>query len=909
MPPIRGIRRMFRMERGAADIQRDIDEELRFHIDRTIDELIAAGRSPDDARREAESRFADLQSMPRRLAEIDRRRVRMERRAEWWSSLRQDTRHALRSLWRARGFTAAVVLTLGIGMGATTALFTVVDGVLLRPAPFPWLDRVVMVWETDRASGTTREPSSIPDYRDFHERARFFEELAAFSPTELSLSSDVADPERLVALGVSRGWFDMLGYRPLLGRGFTAEEDTPGGPRAALISEELWTRLFQRDPGVTGRTLRLDDATWSIVGVLPRGADFGMRQVLGAAAYQRGFADRGGNASVDIWIPLRAPSDAQRSNHPIFVAGRLLPGSDIDVAQREMTTIMAELEREYPDDNMNRGAFVEPLDAVVFGEARQGLFVLLGAVGMVLLVACANVANLQLVRATARTREVMVRTSLGAGIRRIAQHFLVEAAILAAAGAALGVAIASGAVGVLRSMAPAGIPRADTIAVDGRALLVTGAIATLVAVMVGLLPTMRARRLDISRSLHEDGPRAAAGGGRAQRSLRSALVVAELAMATTLLAGAGLLVRSLWQLHAVHPGFDATDVLKAEFQLPPGRYPIDYASPATATARLRFQGALVRDLEALPGVQAVALATASPTDPGFTSSIRVVGREGEGTDWPEPSIRIVGASYFETLGVRLLDGRQFAGSDGPTSARVLIINDAARDLFFAGREPLGAQVRLWGAARTVVGVVDNERIRGLAAAAPPAVYLPLDQVPGPSAVFVKMAEGGAMTAAPLVRRVVRELDPQLALFGVEPLVTTISGTLAQRRYTMMVLAAFALAALLLAAVGVHGVLSYTVAQRTREIGVRMALGADAGKVQAYVLRDAVRMVIAGLALGLAGVLVLARTLRSLVYGITPYDPMTLVGVIVVLAGVALFASWLPARRASRIAPIVALQSD
>ena len=911
MSPIPGIRRLFRLDRGAVDIQHDVDEELRFHIDRTIEELVAAGRSPEDARREAESRFSDLRAVPKRLVDIDRRRVQREERAEWWESLWQDSRYALRSLLRAPGFTAAAVLTLGIGMGANTALFTVVDGVLLRPAPFVDMDRVAMIWETDRASGTTREPASIPDYRDFRDRVRTFQEIAAFTPLEVNLSPDAADPERIAALGVSHEWFAMLGVRPLVGRAFTAEEDAPGGPRGAIISEDLWTRVFQRDPNITGRTLRLNDETWNVVGVLPRGSDFGVLQVLGAAAYMRGFADRGDRVRVDIWLPLRPSPEAQRGNHPIFVAGRLAPGASLTAAQQEMTAITADLEREYPQENAERGAFVEPMETVVFGDVRQALFVLLGAVAMVLMVACANVANLQLVRATARAREVIIRTSLGAGARRLAQQFLVEAAILSAVGAAVGVAIAFGAVAVLRAMAPATIPRAETMAVDMRALLVTGVIATVIAIVVGLLPTLRSRRLDISQALHEESARGAAGGGGGTRarSVRGALVVAELAMATTLMAGAGLLIRSLWQLHAVHPGFDASGVLKAEFQLPASRYPLDFSSAASMTARLSFQHDVHQRLSQLPGVQSVALATANPMDAGFTSSIYVVGREAEAENWPEPSIRTVSASYFDALRVRLVEGRQFSASDAPGSAPVLVLNRAARELFFAGREPLGAQVFLWGASRTVVGVVDNERIRGLASAAPPAVYMPLEQIPVPSAVFVRMERGDAAAAAPLVRRVMKEIDPQLVMFGVEPLEETISATLAQRRYTMMVLVAFALAALVLAGVGVHGVLSYAVAQRTREIGVRVALGADASRVQAYVLRDGARMVGLGLLLGLMGALVLSQAMRALMFGITPRDPATLGGVTAVLAAVALLACWLPARRASRVDPMVALRSD
>ena len=564
-----GIRRLFRIDRGAADVERDVDDELRFHLERSVQELTASGHSPEVARREAERRFGDLRAARRRLTDIDRQRVRREARAEWRESVWQDLRYSARSLARSPAFAVAAVLTLGIGMGATTAVFSVVDAVLLRAAPFADLDRVAMMWETDRASGTTREPASIPDFHDFRERSRTFERIVAFTPVEVSLSAG-DDPQRVAGLAVSHDYFGAVGLRLLAGRTFTAEEDRPGGPRAVIISEELWARLFDRDPEITRRTLALNEMTWDVVGVARRGADFGVLQLLGVAAYQRGFADRGGRTRVDLWLPLRASTSASRGNHPIFVAGRLAPSASFELAQREMTGIAADLERTYPEDNEARGVFVEPMEDVIFGGVRRPMFVFLGAVAMVLLVACVNVANLQLVRATARSREVIIRTALGAGAGRLAQHFVVEALVLAAAGAAVGIGIAFGAVHVLRSMAPSSIPRVETMAVDARALAVTGIVAVLIAVVVGLIPTLRARRLDISESLHQAGGH---GGSAApaRRRVNSALVVAELAMATTLMIGAGLLIRSLWRLQDVNPGFSAERVLKAEFQLPPSR--------------------------------------------------------------------------------------------------------------------------------------------------------------------------------------------------------------------------------------------------------------------------------------------------------------------------------------------------
>lgn len=906
MRNFQGIRRFFRIDRGAADVERDVDDELRFHFERTVQELISAGDAPDVARRKAEARFGDLRATRSRLTDMDRQRMQSEQRAEWRESLWQDVRYAARSLARAPAFTIAAVLTLGIGMGANTAIFSVVDGVLLRESPFANLDRVAMIWETDRASGTTREPASIPDFRDFRERSRTFERITAFTPFETSLSTGDA-PERIAGLAASHDYFATVGLPLLAGRTFTTEEDQPGGPRAVIISEELWTRLFDRDPDLAGRALSLNELTWNVVGVAGRGADFGVLQLLGAAAYQRGFADRGGRTRVDVWVPLRASATASRGNHPIFVAGLLARPASFGLAQREMDAIAADLERLYPQENEARGVFVEPMSDVVFGGVRRAMYVLVGAVAMVLLVACVNVANLQLVRATARSREVIIRTALGAGARRLAQHFVVEALVLAAAGAAVGIAVAFGAVHVLRALAPASIPRAETMGVDERALLFTGAVAVVIAIAVGLLPTLRAKRLDISHSLHDAGGRgSSAGSGR--RTLNSSLVVAELALATALMIGAGLLVRSLWRLQNVDPGFAAAGVLKAEFQLPVSRYPQDYSRYPDWPERQRFQTEVLSRLAALPGVESAALATANPMDAGFTSSIQVIGREAEAANWPEPSIRTVSASYFATLRVPLLEGRSFEGSDDAQSTPVVILNAAARDRFFGERNVLGAQVFLWGANRTVVGVVGNERFKGLAADPPPAVYMPLSQAPTPSALFVR-TRGDAVAVAPLVRRVMREVDPQLALFGVEPLDETISGTLAQRRYTMLVLAAFALAALMLAGIGVHGVLSYALAQRTREFGVRVALGAEPRRVYGLVLRDGARMIALGVTLGIVGALALSQSMRALLFGVAPRDPATFAGVAVVLVAVAFVASWLPARRAGRVDPMLALRTD
>jgi predicted permease len=819
-----------------------------------------------------------------------------------------DLRYAVRSLRANPGFAAVAVLTLALGIGANTTIFSVVDGVLLRPAPFPGLDRLVMIWETDRNSGTTREPASIPDFADFRQRTRQLERMAAVVAAEVSLTPENGDPARLAALAATHEFLPTVGVAPLLGRSFTGDEDRPGAPRVALISQELGTRLFGGDSAAVGRTIRINDVPHEIVGVLPRSADFGMLQILRSADYGRGFAERGGRSRVDVWLPLRAdPAQASRDNHPILVVGRLARDASPALAQQELGAVAAELEASYPS-NDGRGVFVEPMSDAIFGSSRPALLVLLGSVALVLLVACANVANLLLARGTTRIREVTVRTALGAGTRRLARQFLVEGAVLAFVGAALGVLLALVGVDLLVALAPATLPRVETVTIDTRVLVATLALTVVVTLVFGLLPTLQSRRLSLQPVLQDAAGRGGSSG-RGHRRARSGLVVAELALTAMLMIGAGLLIQSLVRLAQVDPGFAAAGVLKAEFQLPASRYPQDPGTWPRWTEVQRFTTALRDRAAALPGVEVAAIAGHHPLEAGFTSSITVVGRQSEAGDWPEPSIRRVDAGYFTALRVPLLAGRAFTPADDAEAATVVMINRAAERRFFGAQPPLGQRIFLWGSERLVVGVVGDERIHGLAEAVPPAVYLPVAQVPATSGSLLLRTSGDPAALGGAVRAIVRELDPALPVFGIEPLRETVAGSLAQRRFTMMVLGSFAGLALVLAMVGVHGVLSYTVAQRTREIGIRVALGADGRAVRALVLGHGARLTGVGLILGLAGALVGSRGLTALLYGVAASDLATFAAVALVLGAVALAASYLQARRAARIPPQEALRQE
>ena len=821
-----------------------------------------------------------------------------------------DVRMGVRMLRRAPAFASVAIFTLALGIGANTAIFSVVYGVLLRPAPFADLNRLVMVWETDRHSSTTREPASVPDYLDYSARATRFERLAALAAGEVNLTPTDGDPLRLVAMSVTHELLPMVGIAPIVGRAFSEQEDVRRGPSVVLISESLWGRLLNRDPAIVGRTLRFDGKPCTVVGVVPDAADFGMLQVLSAAAYSRGFADRGEHTRVDVWMPLQPdPESLPRETHPIFVLGRLAPGASRGSAQEEMAAIAADLEHAYPV-NEGRGVFVEPLLDVVFGPVRPALFVLLGAVGLVLLVASVNVANLLLARGTSRLREVAIRTALGAGAGRLARQFLVESLVLALVAASAGVGLAFVGLKGLLAIAPADVPRLSLVSIDIRVLGATLGVSLLIGVVFGMLPTLQARRVDLQTALKSGGGLLlSVGPGRSR--LRPALVIAELAFAVVLVVGAGLLIKSFWQLRQVDPGFRPAGVLKAEYQLPPGRYPADFASWPNFKEMHAFTLALLHRAGALPGVESVAIAGNHPLDQGFTNSFVVVGREAEAKTWPEISVRRVTPGYFRTVGLGLVRGRLLQDSDATSAPAVLLVNEAAARLFFSSREPLGAQISFWGAARTIVGVVANERFHGLAAASPPGVYVPLAQAPsanGAGVLLVRTSRDPVLLSAP-IRAAVRELDPGLAVFGVEPLEETVSRSVSERRFTMLLLGLFAALALVLAATGIHGVLSYAVAQRTREIGVRVALGARPWRVVRLVLMEGLVLAVAGLVIGLAGAFALTRLLASLLYGTTPTDPVTFIGVTLFLMVVALAATCIPARHATRVDPVVALRTE
>ena len=879
-----------------------LNEEIDTHLDLLVSEHLQNGATPTEARAAARRAFGGSAL------------VRDAYRDQWAlpsvDALLSDARRAISSLRRWPTSTAIVIATLAIGIGATTAIFTIVDGVLLRRTGIDGFDRLVMVWETDRKSGTTREPASLPDFVDFRNDNRVVQPLAGIMGAEVSLARRGADPVRLAAIRLSPSGPEMLGVKPMIGRRFDETDDRLDSPGVAIISESLWSRAFGRAADVIGMAVQLDDQPHTVVGVVRDGADLGMMQILAAGAYARGFVDRGDVTHVDVWLPLRGnPQELPRSTHPLFMVGRLSPGTQVADAQSALSSMAASLERAYPE-NSERGVYVERLEDVVFGPVRPALLVLLGAVVLVLLVACANVANLLLARAIVHAREVAVQTALGASLGRIARQFVIEGLLLTVAGAAFGVAFAIGAVRLLLSVAPAGVPRLASVGVDMRVLLVTIAICGTAGVLFGMVPTLQARATDLQGALKNSGGRwGSAGRGASQ--LRAALVIGEVALSVVLVTGAGLLIRSFWLLQQVDPGFRADRVLKAEFQLPASRYPISFKAYPNLKETHAFTTTLLERISALPGVEASAVAGNHPLDPGFTNSFVIVGREAESRNFAEISVRRVTSGYLATVGQPLVRGRGIEPADTTSSQPVIVINQAAERAFFEGREAIGAMVRFWGLSRRVVGVVGDERIKGQASAAPPAAYAPIVQAPSTNGAYVLMVRTSGDVEAMMgsVRGVVRGLDESVAVYGVEALERTVGRSLAERRFALMILGLFAGVALLLAALGIHGVFSYHVEQRSQEMGVRMALGAQPYQGLLLLLRQGAGLTLAGVGIGVAGAYALTRLMTSLLFSVTPTDPVTFGGAIAVMIAIAIAATLISSRRIMAVDPVVALRVE
>lgn len=806
------------------------------------------------------------------------------------SDLLYDLRHATRALLRAPGFTVVAVLTLALGVGANTAIFSVVNGVLLKPLPFPEPDRIVRVLEGSPGAWGTTSP---PNFMDWRGEGDVFQEMAAYVRTAAALT-DAGDAERIPGAVATAGFFPLLGTPPMLGR--TLTDADAGQERVVVLSHALWQRRCGADDDIVGSTVRLDGRDFAVIGVMPPGFEY--------------------PAGAELWLPLAFSEEdlaTQRGAHYLDVLARLAPGVTVRDASSRMATVAGVLEARWPDTNTGASARVVELREALVGEVRPALLILLGAVGFVLLIACANVASLLLARTAARRRELAVRTALGAPRWRLVRHVLTESMLLGLGGGAAGLLLAELARRGLLAFPLPGVPRLEQVELDGAVLLFTGAASILTAVLFGALPAVKAGRASaLTPALKAGG--AAAGADRGGGRLRGALVVAQMALAVLLLAGAGLLLKSFIRLQSVDPGFNPRGVLTFEMALPAARYP----DPAEARA---FFSELEERITGLPGVESVGGVFGLPLT-GFNYTISVEELDGRPA-YDEPAetrytqVRIVTPDYFRTMQIPLRGGRVLEDTDRAGTLPAVVVNESAAELLWPGGDALGHTFELGttlglGGPRvggTVVGIVSDIRHTGLGEEPRPEIYAAHRQFP---VDFMSMAVRSTVPPQSLIapiREQVRQMDQGVPLDDVRTMQERVSDSVAQPRFYMLSLAVFAGAALLLAAIGVYGVLAYAVRQRVSEIGIRRALGAGTADVMRLVIRKAVALAGGGLIVGLLAACVLTRLLAGLLYRVSATDPATFGGVAILLAAVALLASWLPARRAAAVDPMTALREE
>jgi predicted permease len=798
----------------------------------------------------------------------------------------RDVRYATRLLLRHPGFTTIALLTFAVGIGVNTAVFSVFNGVLLRPLPYPDADRITMMWLDNQRQGIKEDIGSYPNYRDWRNQSTSFEHIAAYSTPNFTLTGS-DEPERIRGAATTANFFAVIGLQPALGRLFTESNETPGNDRVVLLSHGLWQRKFGGRPDVLGETITMNGVAHEIIGVMP--AEMRMPE------------------NAQLWTPL-APSEDLRNARTSFwlpVIGRLKPGVPLEQAQTEMTGIATRIAEVFP--NMRGfGAYLVPLHKQMVGDVERSLLVLMGAVGCVLLIACANLGNLMLGRTAARRKELAIRTALGARRGRLIRQIVTETFVLALCGSALGLLLAFWATEAFVRLGRSAIPRADAITIDGPVLLFTLALAVVAALIAGLLPALQASRAAVRDHLQEGGREGSGGGSRRTRSV---LIVAETALAFMLLASAGVLVRTLWSMQEVSRGFDPDRVAVATVSLPPTLY----AGPAEVRG---FYAQVLERVRALPGVESAALGT-GVLMPLLTNS-GIYSFEGKPLPPPEERVEypfeIVSPGYFETLGVRLAAGRTFEMRDNAEAPRAVIINETLARDGWADQDPIGRRMRSGGDNSqapwmTVVGVIKDVRRGDVTRAVRPELYMSSLQVTPRTQTLLVRSAGDPVALLPALRKEIQGLNPQLPIFAAGTLEAELSETLTQPRFRAVLLAAFAGIAMLLASIGIYGVTAHAVGQRTQEVGVRMALGAQRRDVLLLILRQHLAPAVLGVAIGLGGALALARLLDTMVYGVTPTDPVTLAGMSALLLLVAVAACFVPAQRATRVDAVVALRNQ
>jgi putative ABC transport system permease protein len=880
--PLR-IRSLFRKDR----IERELTEELRFHVEKLTEEKAAQGMSSEEARYAALRELGSIEQM--------KEECRDSRRVSYIENFFADVRYGLRQLRRSPGFTAVAVLTLALGVGANTAVFSVVYPVLLKPLPYPSPDQLVSVFEARPQDGIAGDGFSYPNFTECREQNGVFSEMAGTQAHDLTLTG-AGEPTIVHTIVVTPEIFTLLGSKPLAGRTFLPQEGRRGAAPVVVLSENLWRSRFGADPSLIGKTIDLDKRPFTVVGIMPADFRYPLR-----------------SESEDVWIPLvedplfSAFMPAPGA-HFLLVVARLRPGVSIAKAQAAMDAMSVRLTKLFPKENSGWELHVEPLQKEITGASRPALLILLGAVGLILLIACANIANLLLARATARAREMAVRRAMGAGRARIVRQLLTESAVLGLLGAIAGILLAFWGVQSLKSLLPAGLPRAQSVRVDGGVLLFALALSAAASFIFGLAPAIAAAGSGFRTSL-EIGART--GETRERRRVRGFLVVAEMALAAVLLVAAGLMIRSFMAIMSVDPGFSARHVVAAEISLPQFQYP-------TPEQWTNFSDQALARIQAQPGLDDSAFAVPLPIKDGFVNlKFDIPG----GPPLAPGALRTadyaaVSPGYFHVMEIHLIRGRLFSPQDSPSAPRVIIISRAFARRYFPNEDPIGQRLKFGflanpNVAREIVGVVGDVRDVALSQDPGPMMYVPFAQAPFWGAEVIVRSSLSTAEVAESILRVVRGIDKDLPVTDIErlPVAMESQASVAQPRFRTLLLSLFGLLALTLAAVGIFGVTSYSVSHRTHEIGIRMALGAQKGNVLKLVVWQGLKLTLIGVGMGIVGALTLTRFLSSLLYGVKATDPLTFGAVSLILIVVATWACYLPARRATKVDPVVALRYE
>ena len=862
--------------------ERDLSAEIDSHLQLHIDDNMRAGMSPAEARRRAVIALGSIEGT--KEAVRDRRGIPIV------ESLMRDVRYGVRTLMKAPGFTLAGIIILGLGIGLNSAIFTIVNSVVLRPLPFPDADRIMRVWHTPPPALFSMPTFSLSpaNFADWDEQNEVFERMAIYRYGRRVMTGS-GDPAAVRIGRASADLLPILGVNPIIGRTFLKAEDRQGGPLTAVLVEPFFKTHFGGDASIIGKTIVLDRVPYTVVGVVPNSGPLG--------------------GSVEVWLPLAwtEKERATRANHNYSGIAKLQPGISVERAQADMTAIAKRLEQEYPAENKDWGVLILPLQQDMIGDVRTSLLVLLGAVAFVLLIACANLANLMLVRTHGRAKEIAVRIALGASRLRVVQQLLSEGVVLGIGGGLAGFAAAYYGVDALKVLVGDAMPRVEEITVDSRVLIFTAVVAMATGLIAAFVPAWQLTGRDANDALRIGPGRgnSSSGDGR----LRNVLVVSEVALALMLLIGAGLLMRSLSGLRAVDPGFDPAHMLTATIDIPEAKYP-------EPEQRNQFFDRMLQRVRALPGVEAAALVDTVPLQGGSVQNVEVEGQPAvKESERPVVGVGLASPGYFKTARIQFVAGRDFTDADGLTAPRVLIVSEGTAKKFWPGQDPIGKHIALAMMNKepaTIVGVVREVKSEGLDASAAEsltAVYAPFAQFAFNGVTLVARTAGEPSSMTRSIVAAVRSIDPEQPVLDIQTMQQIVDDSLGQRPLAMQLLAGFALLALLLATVGIYSVLAYTVRRRVREIGIRMALGAPLKGVLRMVVVEGLKPTLIGIVLGLSLAAALVRVMATLLFGVSQYDPSTFSTVAVIMIVVGVIATLIPAYRATRVDPIVTLRSE